>query len=361
MSARRDEAFLKLVRGETRGVLASASRLGLGLASFGYRLGVGWRNRGYDRGRRPVERVGVPVVSVGNLTLGGTGKTPMVEWVARWYRERGIRVAILSRGYRQGSGDGVNDEAMVLEQNLPDVPHLQDPDRVAIAKVAVEELESELLVLDDGFQHRRLGRDLDIVLLDALDPFGLNRMFPRGLLREPVSSLRRAGVVVISRADLVDRSALNAIQTEAQKRAGPLRFVLTRHAPLELIGTGVEAEPVSRLKERKVAAFCGIGNPEGFLRTLTPLCGKVVGLKRFPDHHAYEAGDVAELAQWVRETGADLALTTQKDLVKLRTINLGHAPLRALRIGLEVMDGVDLLNEVLTKLVPGEDLPGTKD
>jgi tetraacyldisaccharide 4'-kinase len=162
------ERFHALVRGERRGPLASLARLGLWGASWPYRLGVRVRNGLFDRGWKTVHRVPVPVVSVGNLTLGGTGKTPFVEYVARFYRDLGVRVAILSRGY--GSDAGRNDEAMVLEENLPDVPHLQDRDRVALANTAVEELEAELLILDDGFQHRRLHRDLDIVLIDATCP-----------------------------------------------------------------------------------------------------------------------------------------------------------------------------------------------
>src|SRR5207302_2950723 len=130
----------------------------------------------------------VPVVSVGNLTVGGTGKTPCVEHVARFYRGHDLRVAILSRGY--GSAAGRNDEAMVLEENLPDVPHLQGPDRAALAATAVEELEAELLVLDDGFQHRRLHRDLDVVLIDATWPVNRDYQFPRGTLREPAGGLR---------------------------------------------------------------------------------------------------------------------------------------------------------------------------
>ena len=169
-----DEAgYLRLIRGEQRGPLASAARFTLGLAAMGYGLGVAVRNQAFDRGWRPIRHAGVPVVSVGNLTLGGTGKTPTVEYVARWYRAAGVRVAILSRGY--GQQYGLNDEGRVLEENLPDVPHLQDRDRAGLARVAVEELESELLVLDDGFQHRRLARDLDLVLIDALDPFGLGQ------------------------------------------------------------------------------------------------------------------------------------------------------------------------------------------
>jgi tetraacyldisaccharide 4'-kinase len=351
----REEAFLRLIRGESRGPWAFAARLGLEVASAGYRAAVAARNTGYDRGWLQVRRAPVPVVSVGNLTLGGTGKTPMVEWVARWYRRSGLRVAVLSRGYgRDRDGDSeVNDEAMVLEHNLPDVPHLQDPDRAKAAGLAVEELGSELLVLDDGFQHRRLARDLDMVMLDALDPFGLGRLFPRGLLREPVGALRRAGLVVISRADLVSSSTLGTIRDWAERAAGGLRWVHTRHAPVGLIAWGVEAEPVEGLNGRRVAAFCGIGNPEGFRRTAAPLCGEVVGFRAFPDHHAYNAGDVAEVTRWARESGAELVLTTQKDLVKLRAGSLGALPLRALRIGLEVLEGATALEEALAALLPG--------
>ena len=205
------------------------ARLGLGLASTGYGLGVRYRDLAYRRGWKSSVRAGVPVVSVGNITLGGTGKTPMVEWVARWFREHGARVTLLSRGY--GQSEGLNDEGLVLDQNLPDVPHLQDRDRATLAGIAVEELEAQVLVLDDGFQHRRLRRDLDIVLLDALDPFGAGRLFPRGLLGRAVSSLKRAGVVVLSRADMVPPEARAAIRYQAEKAAGPLQWVEARHEP----------------------------------------------------------------------------------------------------------------------------------
>src|SRR5207248_2544160 len=159
-------------------------RLGLNIPAAAYRLGVGVRNLAFDRGWKATHRAGVPLVSVGNLALAGTGKTPMVAWVARWFRARGRRVAIRSRGFR-GSG-GLNDEGLVLTDNLPGVPLYQGPDRVGLARRAVEESASQVLVLDDGFQHRRLARDLDVVLLDALDPFGGGRLFPRGLLRESI-------------------------------------------------------------------------------------------------------------------------------------------------------------------------------
>jgi tetraacyldisaccharide 4'-kinase len=343
------ETFLRLARGQARGPAAALARLGLWAGSGLYGLGVAARNAAYDRGWKTAHRAAVPVISVGNLTLGGTGKTPMVEWIARWYRRRGVRVALLSRGY--GHAGGVNDEGLVLEENLPEVPHLQDPDRVALAGIAENELESELIVLDDGFQHRRLARDLDLVMLDALDPFGLGRLFPRGLLREPVGSLRRASAAVLSRADLVGPDRREAIRREVERSAPSLPFVASRHAPLGLVDSEGQASPLAELADREIVAFCGIGNPEGFRRTLEPLC-LLHDFKVFADHHRYIAADVTALSAWARSRGADLVLTTQKDLVKLRTQALGAIPLRALRIGLEIMEGLDALEKLLEPLVP---------
>ena len=320
------------------------------MASVAYGAAVSLRNLGYDRGWLKSQSALVPVVSVGNLTLGGTGKTPMVEWVARWYRRHGVRVAILSRGYVQA--EGLNDEGRVLEENLPDVPHLQDPDRVALAEIATRELEAELIVLDDGFQHRRLARDVDMVLIDALEPFGLGHMFPRGLLREPVGSLARADVVVLSRSDLVSAADRLAIQAEIERLAGIVRWVEARHAPRDLIDGEGNSSVLELARGKSVAAFCGIGNPEGFRRTLLPLCHDLLDLRVFPDHHLYTAADVGSLEQWARDLGANLVLTTQKDLVKLRASLLGQAPLRALRIGLEVTAGAEIMDDALARLLP---------
>jgi tetraacyldisaccharide 4'-kinase len=349
LSRSRHDHYLRLIRGESRGLSATLARAALSAAAVGYRAAIAMRNRGYDRGWLDVHRAGVPVVSVGNLTVGGTGKTPMVEWVARWYRQHAKRVVILSRGYRQVQG--LNDEGRVLEENLPDVPHLQDPDRVRAARIAVEELEAELFVLDDGFQHRRIARELDLVLIDALDPFGLGRLLPRGLLREPVPSLRRADLVVLSRADLVAPSERDGIRAEIERRAGAIRWVESRHAPLDLVDAEGEASSLDSLSGRRVAAFCGIGNPEGFHRTLAPLCGPLSDLRIFTDHHDYTAADVESLAAWAGGLEANLVLTTQKDLVKLRSARLGPVPLRALRIGLEIVAGADVMEDALARLL----------
>lgn len=352
---------MQLIRGQSRGIGPRLARIGLRLASLVYGAAVAVRNWGYDRRWLASHHARVPVVSVGNLTLGGTGKTPLVEWIARWYRHRGVRVTIISRGY--GQTEGLNDEGRVLFDNLPDVPQLQDADRVALAAIAVDELDTELIVLDDGFQHRRLARDLDIVLLDALEPFGLGCLFPRGLLREPVGSLGRAGVVVLSRADLVSDVERASIRTEAERRCGPLHWVETRHAALDLIDSDGGSSPIEWMAGQSVAAFCGIGNPEGFRRTLLPLCREVVDFRIFPDHHNYSAADTGSLERWARGRAANLVLTTQKDLVKLRTRLLGTIPLRALRIGLEVTAGGDIMNDILARLLPSlhRDEPLEKD
>jgi tetraacyldisaccharide 4'-kinase len=355
------EGYLRLIRGQPSGLMSRIARGGLSAATFLYGPAVAARNCGFDRGWLRTHRAPVPVVSVGNLTLGGTGKTPMVEWIARWFRERGARVAILSRGY--GQSGGMNDEGRALEENLPDVPHLQGADRVALAQAAVLELETEVIVLDDGFQHRRLARDLDVVMLDALEPFGLSHLCPRGLLREPVRSLRRAGVVVISRSDLVSDRDRTAIRAEAERRAGPQKWIEARHAPLDLVDSLGQSTSLDELKGKSVAAFCGIGNPEGFRRTLSALCTELIDFRVFADHHSYTALDVGSLEHWVAGSGANLVLTTQKDSVKLRAASLGPAPLRALRIGLEITAGREIMDDLLARLLPGKtrDEPREKD
>lgn len=342
------DRFKRLIRGETSGPAAIVARAALTVAALPYRLAVYLRNAAFDRGWKRIARAEVPVVAVGNITLGGTGKTPMVEWVARWFRRRGIRVTLLSRGY--GQTEGLNDEGLVLDQNLPDVPHLQDPDRVNLARIAVEELQAQVLVLDDGFQHRRLARDLDVVLLDALDPFGEGRLFPRGLLREPIGSLRRADIVVLSRADHVDEARRNELRRTAERHAGPLRWITSRHAPRDLIDSRGGSSPLEGLKGRRVGVFCGVGNPEGFRRTLAEVGVEPVDFRVFPDHHPYDRADVESLIRWATGHGADLALTTQKDLVKLRVDTLGPIPLRALRIELEILEGEEFLDRALAAL-----------
>jgi tetraacyldisaccharide 4'-kinase len=292
------------------------------------------------------------VVSIGNLTLGGTGKTPCVEYVAALYRRHRLRVAILSRGY--GSRGGRNDEALVLEENLPEVPHLQGEDRAALAQEAVDQFQSEVLVLDDGFQHRRLERDLDVVLLDATNPWGYGHLFPRGLLREPPKSLRRAGVIVLTRCDQVDDTVRRRLRERVTSIAVGLPIVETSHRAAMLID-GDRQESIDVLKGRPVAAFCGIGNPNAFQQTLANLGARVTDFRIFPDHHAYGPPDIEELERWAaRQTEECIVVTTQKDLVKLRVPQLGGRPLFALRIAFHIDAGRELFDRKLLEIVSKE-------
>ncbi|HEX3316040.1 MAG TPA: tetraacyldisaccharide 4'-kinase [Gemmataceae bacterium] len=339
------ESYLALVRGERRGLGPNLARLGLGCVSLPYGLGVALRNIAYGRGWTKTHPAGVPVISVGNLTLGGTGKTPCVEWLANWCRGRDLRAAILSRGY--GALAGRNDEALVLEENCPDVPHLQGADRRALATIAVEELESEVLILDDGFQHRRLGRDLDVVLVDATCPWGHGWLFPRGLLREPASSLGRADVVLLTRCDMTSPAALSRLHEEVRRHAPGAPIAESEHRPAAWVN-GAKSLPADAFASRPVAAFCGLGNPDAFRRTLVSLGAEPIAWRTYPDHHAYSAADVEELSLWARALPPDAVIaTTQKDLVKLRLDLLGERELWALRIVLHLRAGAEELTRKL--------------
>ena len=309
------------------------------------------RNYRYSSGRVEVYRAAVPVVSVGNLTLGGTGKTPMVEWLARWFRQRDVRVALISRGYGAEAG-ARNDEALELEQKLPDVPHLQNPNRAEAAQTAVEEFETQLILLDDAFQHRRIHRDLDIVLLDALEPFGFEHVFPRGTLREPMSGLARAHLVVLSRADMAIADERQQIRERVAAIAPHACWVEAMHSPQRLINIAGDAARLESLQGKRVAAFCGLGNPAGFQHTLKTCGYDVAGLKEFPDHHNYTREDVESLATWAKQLSADALLCTHKDLVKLAVDQLGGKPLWAMAIELQILRGQTELESKLHSLLP---------
>ena len=210
------------------------------------------------------------MISVGNITAGGTGKTPLVAWLAHWLRRRGLHVVLISRGYK-ARRQRPNDEALELQQRLPDVPHLQNPDRVAAARAAIAVLGCDVIVLDDAFQHRRIHRDLDIVLIDALEPFGYRHVLPRGLLREPLARLARAHVIGLSRADAVDAAHRAALQDEIHQLAPRAAWLELAHRPDTLVNAAGDTQAVTRLQGRRVAAFCGIGNPDAFRCSLESL------------------------------------------------------------------------------------------
>ncbi|MGD9635603.1 MAG: tetraacyldisaccharide 4'-kinase [Pirellulales bacterium] len=333
-----ESTFREIVSGRRRGAAAALARGVLRLAEVPYTAAVGWRNRRFDQAHSAVRRVGVPVVSVGNLTMGGTGKTPMVKWIARQFADRGVRVAIVSRGYGAAEG-GKNDEALELEQALPGVLHVQNPDRVEGAEEAIRRGGARLILLDDGFQHRRLARDLDIVLLDASAPFGFEHVFPRGMLREPVSGLERAQVVCLTRADLLCDGEREAIRRRVAELAPAAAWCEAVHAPSRLQNNAGASQSLESLAARRVAAFCAIGNPAAFRRTLESQGASIVFWREFPDHHAYSRIDCEELAAAVAASGAELAVVTHKDLVKLPLNAIGAVPLWALVIDMRFTVG----------------------
>lgn len=343
------EWYRGVIGGTRRGPVAWATRAALWWARLPYAAGVGVRNWRYDRDPQRAARVPVPVVCVGNLTLGGTGKTVAAEYVAGYYRELGRQVVLVSRGYG-GTDGGPNDEAMVLEENLPDVPHLQGVDRTAVATAAVEELEADVIVLDDGFQHRRLHRDLDVVLLDATRPVTREYLFPRGVLREPVASLKRAGFVLFTRCDQAERvDEQRAWLTNAFPH---LPHATTAHAPVSLIGPD-GAEDLESLAGKAVAVFSGIGHPPAFVQTVGQLGAMVVASREFPDHHPYTRADVDDLTRWAAGLPSEVGtiLTTQKDWVKLRIGEMGGRNLRAVRVGLRVLAGEEVFRQKLQSVL----------
>ncbi|MEN6407796.1 MAG: tetraacyldisaccharide 4'-kinase [Thermoguttaceae bacterium] len=343
-------AFRDLQSGQRRGLSASMLRGLLHAIAWPYAAAVRWRNRRYDHGAARIQQVDATVISVGNMTLGGTGKTPLVGWLARWFIEQDVRPAVISRGY--GSHHGrPNDEAVELQRLLPNVPHLQNPDRIAAAQEAIARFGVEAIVLDDGFQHRRIARQLDIVLLDALAPFGFERIFPRGMLREPLGGLRRADVVAISRADLVSPAEREAIWRTVERYAPQAIRAELAHKPCRLRSVQGTESSLESLHDRPVAAFCGIGNPAGFRRTVESLGCRLVGFREFPDHHRFEPAELDRLAAWASASGAEAVLCTGKDLAKLTAERLGDCPLWAVEIELNFLAGRDALETRLHKLL----------
>ncbi len=326
----------------------------LRIASLPYRAAVALRNLAYDLGWKKTYRSPLRVISVGNLSVGGTGKTPTVAWLSRWFRNRDVRVAILSRGYGQ-LDVGQNDEALELELQLPDVPHLQHWDRVASAQLAADELDMQVLVLDDGFQHRRLARDLDIVLIDASESKVARRLLPGGLLREPFSSLRRAQAVIFTRCDQASSDTIAALRSSVLKQNPRLVVASAAHRPTRVDRFPDVVVSLDQLKGARAIAFCAIGSPDSFFATLRDLGVDVVDKRAWPDHHAYTATDVQQLVDWTQQhPKVDWVLCTRKDWVKLQMANVGTIPLGAVVVELELLEGREELEQMLLATLPPE-------
>ena len=348
--ARSVPAFQEIVSGERRGFWATIARALLWPLSIGYRWGIALRNRLYDRHIRKARRVDAMVISVGNLTTGGTGKTPLVETLAKMLRGRGVTVAIVSRGYK-GARTGDSDEKRMLARNLPDVPHVTNPDRVGAAREAVEAHNAQVVIMDDGFQHRRLHRDLDIVTIDATRPDGYGYLLPRGLLREPMTSLKRADVAVITRTRLVPPTEGARIEERLRRLAPGLVVVHSEQDVVAIEDLYADARPDDFLRGKHVCAFCGVGNPDAFRQTLTRLGARLTDFFAFADHHRYRDHDLKTVNASAHIESADAIVTTQKDAVRIDSGFHWQRDLLIVRIACRLTRHREALEERLDALV----------
>ncbi|MFH0771719.1 MAG: tetraacyldisaccharide 4'-kinase [Candidatus Omnitrophota bacterium] len=260
------------------------------------------------------------VISVGNITLGGTGKTPLVLEIAARLRDSGKKVVVLSRGYKTQKLTKSSDEVELFRRRLPDVPILADRDRIKTAKLAVSRHKADLVLLDDGFQHWRLKRDLDIVTMDLNNPFGNKRLIPRGILREPVVSLRRADIFVLTKVgcdgdSMAKAEALKSRLCGIKKDAQVFTARYTASTLFDPIAG--ELVQLSELNGRKIALLCGIGDPESFEETVKSLGACVILRFYFMDHHSYSGRDIETVICRCRDRDVDTIVTTEKDAARL--------------------------------------------
>jgi tetraacyldisaccharide 4'-kinase len=360
--------FERIISGEDRSLAGIYGRTLFRTLEPFYAFGVGVRNRLLDRGFPPPVRLPRPVISVGNLTTGGTGKTPTVIEIARRVIRRGGRPAILLRGYRSG------DETYVLRDALGDLAAVEpDPDRIAAAeRVMARDPAVTVFILDDGFQHRRVDRDLDLVLVDATRPWGYGHLLPRGLLREPKRNLCRADAVIVTRAVAptpeLDREIAQLSGRPPVAHAAPVwsRWRVAESPIADARPGDAEAGPEA-MKRLRVYAICGIGNPTAFEHQLRQHVGELVGFRAWRDHHDFSIDDVWAIRDAAANADADAIAMTEKDWVKLRTLwrflakarpGDGSAPaapaaLPVYRPVLELafLDGSDALDALLARVL----------
>jgi len=361
--------FRKLISGHKAGFGAALLRLLLGVAAGGYSVAVRARNFLYSKEWLKVHRADAAVISVGNITVGGTGKTPVVIWLCKEiisdsrFQISNCQCAILTRGYksRAQETEDYRDEPAILAESCPEVKVIVNPDRVAGAGEAISKFGANTLIMDDGFQHRRLARDLDIVTIDATRPFGYGKMLPAGLLREPAASLKRADAVVITRCDQIAETELSEIERKLQTINPDVIIARSIHAPAYVKSADNQEISLEQLKGKKIFAFCGIGNPEAFLNTIKQPKANLVGSKVYNDHHHYTNDCLADIYEQAGGLKADLILTTQKDWTKIISdfksqISDFESSLPLAYIGIEIkfLAGEDKLRGLIEKTLAGK-------
>lgn len=368
--------LFKLVHGEKRGFIAALLLFLLRLMSSVYGLGVMIKLGLYKSGILKQHKLGCKVISLGNITVGGTGKTPTAQRLAAIIRDMGYRVVILNRGYRAGwrgqvglvsdgrkiymSVNEAGDEAYLLAKNLPGVAVVIGKNRTVTGDYAVENLRAEVIILDDGYQHWQLARDLDIVLIDTLNVFGNNFLLPRGTLREPLANLARAHAFLLTKVDQSTDDVRDVIRDTLARYNEKALVVESIHNPrcfieIEDWYKGVRPETISleAIRGQGVLAFSAIGNPTSFEQTIMDIGAGSVESVRFPDHHDYTMTEMHDVMQKAVDKEVYALVTTEKDAVKIPSEFIySERPLPVYVLGIEVrfVDGHEELMEMIGKM-----------
>ncbi len=322
---------------KTEGFWAEIAKFILFLVSVIYYLAVKVILYAYRANILKIYRLNCKVISVGNLTWGGTGKTPIVELVAKRLSEKVDKVAIQSRGYGGKVYQSMGDEPFMLQENLPGIPVIAGKNRVKEARLALNRLRFDTLILDDGFQHWRLFRDLDIVAIDAANPFGNGFLIPRGILREPVSALNRADIFFLTRVDFAGDNLTEVKQrlTDINPRAVIVESVHSPEGFYDILEQPKKID-TSLLKEKKLGMITAIGNPDYFEKTLLNLGLTISAKFIFPDHHEFSSEELGDTIRFCKQEGITALLTTQKDAVRLRGYCPGLAGIQVLVLRIEI-------------------------
>lgn len=344
-------AFHDLVSGKTQGWVLNLLRGLLRVAAKLYGLAILCRTAFYRWGILPKHTPPCPVICIGNLTTGGTGKTPLVVWLCRYLsEEKDLSVTILTRGYK--SSRTKTDEPALLEKHLGSVPVVVNADRIEGTKTALARVPVDVFVMDDGFQHHRLARDFNILTLDATNPWGYGRLLPAGLLREPLSAIKRAQCAVITRSDQVSEKTLQRLTETIHSLCPELPVATTVHAPKQVHLSGGHSESPSWLENKPVFAFCGIGNPRAFFTTVEELGASLVGKRIFDDHHHCSPAEFDSLCQEARGLGAEILLTTEKNFPDVAALsNDSPVPVAYLAVALAFESGEDQVKELIEQVL----------
>lgn len=355
------EYYLNVLKEEHSGTCSKAMLKALYPLSEIYGFVVKTRIFFYKNGILKRVRLPVPVISVGNITMGGTGKTPVVEYISKYLQKKGKRVAVLSRGYAAAiryeksslAKNVCNDEYLVLKENIPDIPNFLNKDRVKSGLEAIKQFQAEYLLLDDGFQHIRLARDLDIVIIDVLNPFGYEHVVPRGMLREPLEELKRADMIMLTHVDQCGHETIEGIINRLSEVARHVPLVETVHKPMWLESLqGAETTDVNWLQGKRVLAFCAIGNPASFRKSIEGLGGELLDFRIFPDHHIYTSSELAELNAEAQRMKPDAIIVTQKDRVKIENDHIQwDFPLWTLKMEICIVKGYEIFENKINAIL----------